>query len=334
VPNNATGCEGDSASVSVRIVYKPVFGIKVSAPYVCQYDSLTLSYCCGPALFAPAYLWTLPAGATAVAGTSIYDSSIRIQFDSSNQNNYVILRASNDSNFCASNDTVRIKVIKQPDMTTYTKPDVCLGDTVLLALASISPNAFDYHWYIDSVPLLSSGAITVIAHNSNSGGPYKISWLDSGKHVITITSTTIEGCKSKPAYDSVNVHASPDASFQILGIDSTSKFGDKFCLEDSVQFSANHINYRYLLRMDSGRLFCKHEQSGDLWEMKSENSLITLKVTDPFGCYATSSLLIKPATCCAVTFPDVHLLLTEMAKMTYSVLFIREVVSIISISSR
>ena len=304
VPNNATGCEGDSASVSVRIVYKPVFGIKVSAPYVCQYDSLTLSYCCGPTLFAPAYLWTLPAGASAVAGTSIYDSTIRIQFDSSNQNNYVILRASNDSNFCASYDTVRIKVIKQPDMTTYTKPDVCLGDTVLLGLASISPNAYDYHWYIDSVPMSSSGAIIIVAHNSNSGGPFKISWVDSGKHVITITSTTIEGCKSMPAYDSISVHASPDASFQIVSIDSTSKFGDKFCLEDSVQFSANHVNYRYSYAWSPADYFVNMNTPVIYGKMRSENSLITLKVTDPFGCYATSSMLIKPATCCAVTFPD------------------------------
>ncbi len=304
VPNNVTGCEGDSASVSVRIVYKPVFGIQVSSPFVCQFDSIKLSYCCGPTLFAPGYLWTLPAGAIAVAHTSIYDSSIMVQFDSANQNNYVILRASDDSNFCAGYDTVRIKVVKQPDMATYTKPDVCLGDTVQLGLANISPDAFAYYWYIDSVPMSSSTAIRMISHNSHSGGPYTISWVDSGKHVITITSTTIEGCKSMPAYDSVNVHTMPDASFIILGVDSLSKFGDKFCLEDSVQFSANKINYRYSYEWSPAHYFDNLNTPVIFGKMESENSLITLKVTDPFGCYATTSQLIKPATCCAVTFPD------------------------------
>ncbi len=304
VPNNITGCEGDSASVSVRIVYKPVFGIQVSAPFVCQYDSLTLSYCCGPALFAAGYLWTLPAGATAVGGTSIYDSIIRVEFDAANQNNYVVLRASDDSNFCASYDTVRIKVIAQPTMLAFTKGDVCLGDTTLLGLTDRSSGASIYTWYIDSVLMANSTAITTISANSNSGGPFLISWVDSGKHVVMVTTKSTEGCKSRPAFDSINVHASPDASFKILGIDSGSVFGDKFCLEDSVQFSANAINYSYSYAWAPSHSFANINQAVIFGKMESTHSIITLKVTDPFGCYATTNMELTPGTCCAVTFPD------------------------------
>jgi hypothetical protein len=55
----------------------------------------------------------------------------------------------------------------------------------------------------------------MVSANSNSGGPYLISWVDSGKHVVMVTTKSIEGCKSKPALDSVNVHAIPDASFKL-----------------------------------------------------------------------------------------------------------------------
>lgn len=300
VPNDATGCEGDSAAVNVTIIYKPVFDIHVSAPYVCQFDSLTLSYCCGPSLYAPGYHWTLPDGARAVANTGVFDSVIMVAFDNSNMNNYVVLTASDDSGFCSTNDTVRINVVKQPDMTSFSKPDVCLGDTVMMALDARSSGAYNFTWFIDDVPMDASTAIRIVTSNSNSGGPYYISWVDSGMHVIKVVSRSVEGCVSMPAYDSINVHNAPDATFHIAGIDS----GAQFCLEDSVLFKANLDNYKYSYAWLPEHSFHNINAGTIYGKMESLQSKVTLTVTDPYGCHATSSQIIEPGTCCSVLFPN------------------------------
>jgi len=301
VPNDSTGCESDSAAVSVTIIYKPVFGISVSAPYVCQFDSLALAYCCGPSLFAPNYAWTLPPGATFAAHTGMYDSAIVVQFDTANQNNYVYLTASDDSGFCSTVDTVLIKVIGHPDMTSFTMPDVCINDTVQLALSERTPGAYSFTWYIDNVLLANSNEITLITGNANSGGPYEIKWVDTGMHVIKVTSLSKEGCKSMPAYDSVNVHPHPDASFVVKGsLDSA----NQFCLEDSVLFSANARNYNYSYEWTPAHYF-QNLNGPVIWgKMEQSQSTVVLTVTDPFGCYATSSQTLYPQTCCSVIFPN------------------------------
>ncbi len=299
VPNDATGCESDSAAVNVTIIYKPVFSINVSNTYVCEFDSLRLSYY-GPQLFAPAYTWTLPEGAKAAAGTNIYDSTIIIEFDTANQNQYVYLTVSDDSGFCSTTDTVRINVVKQPYMADFSQPDVCLGDTVQLALAAASSGAYAFTWYIDKVLMPNSKAITIIASNSNSGGPYEIKWVDSGLHVITVTSVSKEGCKSLPAYDSVNVHPHPDPAFLAFAKDSA----NIFCLQDSVRFEAKTRNHNYSYAWAPANYF-QNINTPIIWgTMDNSKSTVTLTVTDPFGCYATSSQDFYPETCCQVIFPN------------------------------
>jgi len=301
VPNNYTGCESDSAAVQVRIIYKPVFDIKATSPFVCQFDTVRLWYhALGQPLNAPSYVWTLPPGALFVDGTHPFDSSVIVAFDTANGNNYVYLHATNDSGFCSSDTSLLMKVISAPFQQATTKGDVCLNDTVQIGLSVIAANSFNYTWLIDNVPLKSSPVIKLIAANSNSGGPYSISWIDTGRHVIKVTSESKEGCQAAPAYDSVNVHGVPDASFRIINIDSTGKF----CIEDSVEFAANMINYNYAYEWAPAHSF-NNINRPDAWgKVEQSSSMITLKVTDPYGCYATSSQTLNPATCCTVIMPN------------------------------
>ncbi len=297
VSQTIDGCEGDSAAVKVTIIYVPVFGIEVSSPWVCQYDSITLAYK-GPSLFAPNYKWTLPKGAFAGNHTDTEDSLIMVQFDSVHQDNYVYLHVSDDSGFCSSDTMVRISVIPQPTQQAYTKPDICLGDTVQLALSERSDNAYDFKWFVDNIGLMNSGALNVITGNSHSGGPYLISWLDSGQHIIEVRSTSKEGCKSEPSFDSVLVHTVPDAGFQITSYNST------LCLEDSVEFTANVKNYNNSYTWSPARFFDNVNQPQIWGKMGDAHSIVTLTVTDPFGCYATQSLEVDPGTCCTLAFPN------------------------------
>jgi hypothetical protein len=157
-------------------------------------------------------------------------------------NESIKLRVSNYNGFCFSDTTIRIRVIPQPTMEAYTKPDVCLGDTVDLALFTRSDNAYEYEWWIDKDPMGISPALNIISSNSHSSGPYTISWVDTGRHIIKVSSKTIEGCKAEPTFDSVLVHNNPDATFRI-----SSPNGSDICLEDSVQFTAYEIDYRNIV---------------------------------------------------------------------------------------
>src|SRR5690606_2668273 len=130
--------------------------------------------------------------------------------------------------------------IELPTATAFSKADVCLNDTVFLGLSSRSSTAIDYLWHVDSDPLLSSRALNIISANSNSGGPFSISWIDTGKHFIYVRAMAEHGCTGLPAADTVDVHPLPDASCMVT------MPGGTLCLEDSVLFTAGNGDYRNL----------------------------------------------------------------------------------------
>jgi len=292
------GCASDSIPIKVTIIYKPKFSIEATSPWVCQFDTVTLAYK-GPALYQPEYLWTFPRGAAAVNFTDRNDSIVQVKFDSTKQDNIVYLRASNHNGFCYSDTSIRIKVIPLPTMEAYTKPDVCFGDTVQLALATKADNSHSYKWWVDDTTMEHARALSIISRNSHSSGPYTISWLDSGRHIIKVSSTTVEGCKSEPTFDSVLVHNPPDARFRI----SSGNEG-KICWEDSVQFTALTEDYRNSYEWAPAHDF-DNLNSPIIWgKMLGQKNTIILKVTDPFGCYATESMQIDPEYCCTIQFPN------------------------------
>jgi gliding motility-associated-like protein len=299
VPNDSTGCESDSIPLTVTVIYKPVFDI-AARPWVCQFDSIMLAYDpLGPKLFAPGYKWTLPEGAYFADHTHSYDSSVIIKFDSAILNNYVLLHVTDDSGFCFGDTSIRIKIVAQPVAYVYGKPDVCLGDTTALSLAYESGDAYSYIWYIDSLLMGNSPAINIVASNSNSGGPFSISWIDSGRHIIQITSFSKEGCKSEAWKDTINVHVIPDATFRF-----SPKNNGTLCLEDSILFVANTQNYNNSYDWSPSHSF-NNENTPKIWgKVEQLKATVTLTVTDPFGCVATESREIDPEPCCIIAFPN------------------------------
>ena len=300
ITTNGLACEGDSAVVSVMIIPKPVVGIAYR-DWICQFDSMKLSYTTGPGggpLVLPTYLWSIPRGAGYVGGTNQTDSTVYVQFDTVSQSNYITLTVSDLNGECTSYDTVKINVIELPTATAYSKADVCLSDTVSLALSSRSASATDFTWYIDNTPLFSSSAAIVISANSNSGGPFSISWTDTGLHVIHVQTTADHGCTSKPTADTVEVHGLPDATFRINTMSGT------LCLEDSVHFTANDSNYQNIYKWAPAHFFNNVDKYAIWGRVELEHSVVTLTVTDPFGCIATASREIDPTVCCSVPFPN------------------------------
>ncbi len=297
------GCPSDRTPVKVTVLSQPNFTITQEKPFVCQYDSAWFSYK-GPSMTDPYYSWTIPDAErysydlNGFGISNAHDSMIYVRFDSVVENNYVHLFASAYHGRCYYETSVRMPVIPHPTAVTYTKRDVCAGDTVNLAIDAKSDNAALFEWRVDGDPLDASPALNIISHNSNSGGPFGISWNDSGRHVIQIWTSTKEGCKAPPTDDTINVHRIPDATFTY-----TTK-ASQLCLEDSVLFSAVTNNYNYAYYWSPEHYFANINKANTWGKVENNRSFVTLKVTDPIGCYATTTQELDPSSCCTVGIPS------------------------------
>ena len=298
VQQTVNGCTSNRDTVTEITIYKPSFSISASRPWVCDHDTLIFEYSGSTTLVEGTYMWALPVGATLVEGKDT-SNEIAVKFDSVNGQHYIYLTVGELNNMCTTTERVPVTVIALPTATGFTNPNICLGDTTSLSLSSESPSASIFGWYIDGIPLYNTGAVSIIAANSNSGGPFSIKWNATGLHIIKVTTTTEQGCKSEPTFDSVDVHALPNATFTFKA-----KFNSTLCLEDSVEFTANDTAYNdsYLWQPAHG---FNNDNKRVIWgKVEEAQSDITLTVTDPFGCVGTSTQQLDPSVCCSVMFPN------------------------------
>lgn len=298
-------CESPRAPLNVEILYTPEFEILADRDWVCQFDSLRLKYDGPNPLVNMAFYWQLPIGASFVAGTTNADSIVRVRFDTAWGQHDVVLTVTNYGGKCRGNDTQRIKVVPAPNTHPYMSPDVCVGDTITLALGDRTPNAHSFTWMIDGQPMAISPALKIISANSHSGGPYLISWQDTGRHIIGVQGLTSEGCRALPTADTVNVHSLPDPRFSLLLDASISdKNSKKLCIEDSVLFAANVKDYSCNYKWEPEHYFA-NENKPVIWgKVEQERSMIKLTVTDPFGCRASYEKKFVTDLCCTVSFPN------------------------------
>jgi len=291
-------CTSILASVNVVTVYKPAFSIAANRLWVCDHDTLTFAYSSTAPLLEGSYAWELPVGASLVEGTNT-SPSIAVKFDSVNGQHFIILTVGELNNMCTTTETVQVTVEELPTATAYMSPNICVGDTTSLALSYESPSASIFAWYIDGTLLKNSNVVNIIDSNSNSGGPFILSWNDTGLHIITVTTTTGQGCKSIPTFDSVDVHALPNATFTFKA-----KSNNTLCLEDSVEFIANNTDYNDSYLWQPAHSF-NNDNKPVIWgKVEEAQTDITLTVTDPFGCVGKSSQELDPSVCCAVMFPN------------------------------
>lgn len=302
VTQTVNGCESNPRSITVVVVPTPQFTITYR-DWVCQHDSIMLAYTLEPgsALVSPVYNWSLPFGSAAVNGTNTTDPSVYVKFDSANVNFYNGYLVIGNLNYqCLDTASFSVKVVPQPAVHAYMNPNVCLGDTTTLAISQRSSGASIFSWYIDNTPLASSSEVNIVASNSNSGGPFSLSWNTTGVHYITVSCTTNEGCQSLPTVDTVNVRQLPDPTFTFKP-----KGAGTLCLEDSVEFKANDdtcYNCSYLWQPEHS---FNNNNKPVIWgKVESSKSEIMLTVTDPYSCIASSTQTITPDACCTVLFPN------------------------------
>lgn len=291
-------CESPRAGLDVTVLYLPEFKITPDRPWVCQFDSLGMEYD-GPTLVEPGYAWGLPDEAYFVNGTRMDDERVVIGFHRAIGKNTVKLTASNYNGRCKTTKEIDIKVVPAPEVQAYIKPDVCINDTINLALQSRSDNSYKYVWTVNDAPMFSSTDIDIVSYNSNSGGPYVVSWPNKGKHIIKIQGFTVEGCKSLVTADTVKVHELPDARFDFVTDDKK-----KLCIEDSVLFIAKTQDYANNYKWEPEHFFVNQNKPTISGRVELTSSMVRLTVTDPFGCYSSYTRQINPDQCCTVQFPS------------------------------
>ncbi len=287
------GCEGPRAPLTVTVHIKvPRPFILPATPQVCALAPIDYHYS-GVSFTGATFAWAVPVNA-AITGGSASGPGITVVFDTSLAQNFVYLTVGDGYVPCNVTDSVPMTVfVSTPDAGFYIKPDVCVTDSIVVALTHLSPGVSDYIW--DFGP---PGSYDMIVASSNHGGPFKIVWPVPGIHIVSMTAISNENCPSKPVSDTFNVHGLPDANF-----DMSPKSGGILCLEDSILFSAHlkDANCSYLWEPE--HCFNNSNKSTIWGKAEQGRTEITLTVTDAFGCKSFSSRQLNPDACCTVLFP-------------------------------
>ncbi len=299
------GCPSDSVPVKVTIIPLPDFTIN-TRPWVCQFDSMVLAYQ-GQPLVGGTFQWTLPAGAVFTNDSKPTDSMVHVRFDTANKNTMVYLKASNLHGQCDTTVGVNIDVVELPSARSSTKEMVCMNDTVMLALSAKSATAQSFTWFIDNIPMTNSGALNILSGNTNTGGPFTISWVDSGMHIINLQAYAAHGCTNKPKNDTVMVRPIPNAWIYYRYVNDKASLNPPVCLDDSIEvFSGGTSAYdnHYLWQPEHYFASGQNGRWSAIGRVEQNPSVIKLTVTDPFGCEAVTQQTIKPEACCMLNFPS------------------------------
>lgn len=275
------GCPGPLAAIQVIVYPAPVATIFASRTTVCQYDTATLFAGTVP---SGAYSWYAP-GSDIVSGTSTSQQVI-MQFNTLGHHRIILTVSENGQ--CSAADTIMINVIPAPASTFYVKPNVCLGDTVTVAVSSTTPGVTNCVWNFEDATILT-------ATDQVWGGPYGVAWSTPGIHYIQM-SAAIGQCVSQPVTDTVDVHPLPDASFTDLTTGS-------ICAGDSALLSANVKDPNYLYQWSPTHFF-KNTNTPEIYGVIEMAGYVKLEVTSEYGCRAIDSLDIDAHPCCELLFPN------------------------------
>ena len=287
------GCEGPRAPLTVTVHLKvPRPFILPESPSTCAFAPISYNYN-GVTFTGETFAWTIPTNASITSG-SASSSGIVVTFDTTMAQNFVFLTVGDGYAPCNVTDSVPMIVnMGSPDAEFYIKPNVCVGDTITVALTHIGPGVSDYQWDFGA-----PGTYDMVVASSNHGGPFGIVWPTPGIKIVTMTAISVGNCPSKPVSDTFDVHDLPDATFGMAP-----KSSGPLCLEDSILFSAHLKDATCAYLWQPAHCFNNNNQP-DIWgKVEQGRTEITLTVTDAFGCTASTSQQITPDACCTVLFP-------------------------------
>ncbi len=282
VTQTLNGCESDRSQVKVKVNYTPNGIIVSEAPYVCQYDSLKLSYF-GNAKSTAAFDWSFPNGTSLTSGSGAGPVSVKYDVPGQQTVSLVV-----EDNGCKSNIiNYTVKVNQLPVVPLNVPRDACQGQIVNITSGFANEQIDNYSWDFGGAN---------VQFGSSGPGPYGIVWNTSGLHTISMTATAL-GCPSVTTVDTVFVHTIADAHIASVS-------DNNICAGDSVSFTAERYNPAYLYQWLPGAYFGTQTNKGTVYGFITNGSVVTLKVTTEYGCTSQDSVIINTKPCCDVFFPD------------------------------
>lgn len=286
VSQEIDGCEGPRSQIDVVTLFKPNGVIVPGRTEICQGDTVHFNYY-GSADSAAGFEWGIPTNGGTTVLSNIGETPIVIRFDSAGKQN-IDLTVSNKG--CKSDVFYQpIQVNPTPEAIISAKEDMCIGRTELISLQYFTPTIDTFHWDFD-------GGYTT--HFATDQGPYGVIWPNDGQHVIKLT-VVDAGCPHT-VYDTLNVHALPDAKIKVDGYSNTSVF----CAGDSIRMTANTIVPGAKYEWSPTRFFDTYSDIPVSYARVDFTGYVKLKVTGDYGCVNTDSILINTKPCCELTFPS------------------------------
>ena len=282
VTQTVNGCQSDKAEIDVYTYYKPNAVIVGSAPYVCQYDTLSFTYY-GNGTTDAAYNWTMPKGASIIGGYG--QGPIVVRFDSAGHYK-VILQV--DNHGCKSPLTsYTVDVRLAPIVPIVVNNQACQGDLLNVSIGKPNETIDNYNWDFDGA---------TVVYGANGGGPYGIRYNTQGMYVIKLIATA-NLCPSAPILDTVYVHPQGDA--HIAFASSTN-----ICSGDSVHFSTEGYDPAYLYQWLPASYFHNITNAADVYGFIEKSGFVKLQVITEYGCTSEDSIQINAEACCKVYFPN------------------------------
>jgi len=285
VTQSTGSCESPRAPIQVTVYPTPVAAISYSRQILCQGDTISL-WAAGEANVSS--LWTFPVGASVIQGATTGIGPLIVEFDSVGFQQ-IKLTVTTNGVLCTSMDNVKVDVIDVPEVSFYSKHDVCIGDTVTLAVSAATPGVTKYVWDFGNATIITATDAVV-------GGPYGVTWTDSGIHLVQMYGMVGGMCKSKTMTDTIEVHNLPEAKIADINVSN-------ICMGDSLWLSAVDDVPENKYTWAPAHFFDNLNRPGIYGRIEFAGN-ITLTVTSPFGCNAMDQVYINAKSCCNVAFPN------------------------------
>jgi gliding motility-associated-like protein len=191
---------------------------------------------------------------------------------------------------CDSTVNLNLSVHPNPYASIWNPPYKCIGDTITVALTSISSDVDTFFWNFNPATILWSNGV---------GGPYNISYNTQGVYTISlITSNTY--C-SDTTMDTIQIMGYPDATIAPI-IYTTGN--SHVCEGDQVILQSEHKQQEWLYMWTPSYILDNPNVASVKATIPDTLTCITLNIMNPFGCKSIDSICIKAEPCCVLEIPS------------------------------
>jgi gliding motility-associated-like protein len=282
VSQTVNGCESDRSLVTADVRIKPNATFTFSRPWVCEGDTLQMSYY-GNGLPSWDYYWRGPFGAVIESGDST-QGPVVIRFNEPGQKT-VTLTVGNGG--CLSDRmSLAIDVRPRPNIVMGLPPYGCLNEMITVGLDSAESNTKSFVWDFAGADVKSG---------TQTGGPYELVWNTPGIKVLTVVGS-MNGCPNIPDGDTIEIRELPKPRIIF-------NKPDRICAADSVMLMAEQTSgssYAWKPAI----YFQNTSAAATVWAKIERSRYLTVQETDKWGCKGEDSVLVSVQPCCDVFIPS------------------------------